>query len=1140
MKTIDFTDDGHRPVDAYGYLVPPTIKTITINKVNGASYTSVGNVAWYTTLRCDFTENSSSANPTIGITNQFDATTQTGVFDGWVRVRYEISTNNFQTILQSGYIKCGNESKTDESGYFQSGQYQTWTYYARGNTSLSDNIQLHYFDWCATTVNLTVPEGAEYKVRLTAMTKAGKNGQWQDISNAVKVYTSVMPMSNLPTITYPSTVYMNQVNTFGMHIDQKYTTSFAVNSAVGNNTDSNGYHKNYASEMQTVPVRNEQSPYITSGTTTEVLYWYPQIPRNNIRNSDTSVSYVIRCTLSVVDPGDTNYMIDVCQNNISGTAVWASQDDTSALSATYTVVETPSTINQYGALIRNIDQTLKISVSVVAKYGIYFWSYYQSFYDSSYAGRIYIVSNEQQSGTYESVIRIESGTQSTLSTTLVVGTNGYNAINQSLTFNVMDYYVPSFPNLAVHRCDENGYENDSGDHCKIEWSVSIVPLGNHNSKSLTIVHPEGTTVYDPLNSYYQSGVLIVSANTESSYNIIFTLTDDMNSEKRTIVLSSAGVIMDWLRGGRGVSFGKVASKTSAVEVGEMWKLICYKLLLSGTDINEWMKEVIARLNGIEQFASNLGSTSQYQVTFYNDYKILNRQWVRTGNNATDPGLTPEKEPTNTTSYSFVGWALTNGATSANPNALTNITSYRSIYAAFASTTRYYAVFYYNGGNLLQTVNNVQFHGSASYTGSTPTSDNGTFVGWMKSGLYVEKNAEAYAQFYDDTEITDSWGDIVRSCADGSYIEKYKQGNWKMLDLGTYGNIKMRIKGIKMHYGPGMKKNPITWEADTKLSTNYRMNPLPSYVYGEQVVEGFKFDRFKGLFVEGSYEYYYLSTVNAPGSDRKATASFTITAKRACSCSLLVKVISPGGYSGTSVWHIDTTMNGETRQTDARPTSSETSVGGKSLAAGETITYTIEAYKNLDNYNAISNTYLQLRFYSDPDEYVVGNGSLNISMSTNMVDGVVGVESGTGISGGFEASELYATLQNNVKDAFPAELKSGLKRTRVLTRSAKSSTEYPFVEYLPNEYINVDLFIPCSDEIVGAYDGITEGVDFNVLKYQYRKKGNTLSASSYWCRDVSGSTYYYATIYGYQYTDGNAYRASGICSGTKPVYICFCT
>ena len=171
--------------------------------------------------------------------------------------------------------------------------------------------------------------------------------------------------------------------------------------------------------------------------------------------------------------------------------------------------------------------------------------------------------------------------------------DNHNASNNaSLSYQVYDYWDPALPTFAIHRCRQDGTNDDSGAYVKIEWGISVAPLGNQNSKSLTITHPQGSTS-PTLNSYNASGSLIVAADIEHSYDITATLTDDLGSVTRTMRLSTAGAIMDIHNGGDGIAFGKVAELADTLEVTADWDVI-----LNTTDAHKI--DLVAALKALAQ------------------------------------------------------------------------------------------------------------------------------------------------------------------------------------------------------------------------------------------------------------------------------------------------------------------------------------------------------------------------------------------------------------------------------------------------------------------------------------------------------------------------------------------------------------
>ena len=135
-----------------------------------------------------------------------------------------------------------------------------------------------------------------------------------------------------------------------------------------------------------------------------------------------------------------------------------------------------------------------------------------------------------------------------------------------------------------------------------------------------------------------------------------------------------------------------------------------------------------------------------QLKFYNGSTLLQTVDVADGGDGAYTGSTPTKASTAQYSYTFAGWALTDGGP-VDANALKAVTADRNVYAAFTATVRTYTVRFYNGSTLLQTSSNIPYGGSASYTGTTPTKEGDyEFTGWSPSPSNITGDTNCYAQF----------------------------------------------------------------------------------------------------------------------------------------------------------------------------------------------------------------------------------------------------------------------------------------------------------------------------------------------------------------------------------------------------------
>lgn len=176
-------------------------------------------------------------------------------------------------------------------------------------------------------------------------------------------------------------------------------------------------------------------------------------------------------------------------------------------------------------------------------------------------------------------------------------------------------------------------------------------------------------------------------------------------------------------------------------------------------------------------------TSIWAVRFYNEDIVVNIQWIQDGESAVDPieaGYisTPAKDSTAKYDYTFAGWDGT----------YTDVTYPKTIMATYNSTIRKYTIYFYNGDELLQSVENVQYGGSATYTGSTPVKtdvDNPEeyeFKRFNPEPTNIIGETKCYALFKFTGYIKDSWTTIGENAANGTASSVYQIGARKEIPI----------------------------------------------------------------------------------------------------------------------------------------------------------------------------------------------------------------------------------------------------------------------------------------------------------------------------------------------------------------------
>ena len=435
--------------------------------------------------------------------------------------------------------------------------------------------------------------------------------------------------------------------------------------------------------------------------------------------------------------------------------------------------------------------------------------------------------------------------------------------------------------------------------------------------------------------------------------------------------------------------------------------------------------------------------TQYRVRFMNGETVFDTQWVTAGANASTPSGTPAKASTAQYSYTFSGWQ----------GNYTNVTGPVDIEAKFTATVRKYTVTFYNGSTLLQTVQNVPYGGSAKYTGDTPVSPDGPaddypFEGWNPQPTNITGTTKCMAVFgspLEIKEIEDSWDDILAACADGTYKQKYKIGNYKPLDMGTEGIINMQIAGKDVDAladGSGMA--PLSWVGiellktnrgmnNSSLVTNYDYPNVPSWAPGTGSDANLWTTQIK--FYKGSV----------------ARATWTIIAEEAGTIAIEYNTSSSTSYYN----NLTVEVNGE--------------IIAKKCCSSKYARYTVDVQKEdtltvSAAYNLIAET------NTKGNIRITGTG--NILITANIEEAptrgeIQDYQLGTGSIGGWEKSELrkyyYGTLLSLIPESIRVQLKTVLKNQEAYNAAGDGYTQTTEEKVCPPSYT----------ELYGSLSGINQ-------------------------------------------------------------------
>ena len=187
--------------------------------------------------------------------------------------------------------------------------------------------------------------------------------------------------------------------------------------------------------------------------------------------------------------------------------------------------------------------------------------------------------NVNANGVRYTAAEITTGVLSKAGTTTVTATvkdeRGRTSAAASASFTVLDYTPPAINKLTVHRCDEDGTENERGEYVRVTFSAAISALNNKNTALYKLYYKKATasswtevSLVDITNVYSVSNYeYVFAADGGSSYSVEVVASDRHNSASRSTSASTATMLMNFGADGSSIGLLKAAERPGAIDVG---------------------------------------------------------------------------------------------------------------------------------------------------------------------------------------------------------------------------------------------------------------------------------------------------------------------------------------------------------------------------------------------------------------------------------------------------------------------------------------------------------------------------------------------------------------------------------------------
>lgn len=286
------------------------------------------------------------------------------------------------------------------------------------------------------------------------------------------------------------------------------------------------------------------------------------------KSSDTSINWTPPLTLSSQNTTGTSVSITFTITTYNGNTSLGSNTKTISCSipasvkpsVSLTITDSMGYESTYGNPIKGLSK-FKVVVSPTLAYGSAIASYNTNINGTTYT-----------SASFTTGVIKSSGANS-ISTTIKDRRGRTATATASKT--VLDYVDPVVAVLTVHRCNEDGTENEQGEYVLVTFNCEVTPLNDKNTATYTLYYKKSSDTEftevgldEYLNNYSLTNqTYIFPADSSSSYDVKLTITDNFKTTTRATTASTGFTLIHFRSDGTGLGIGKLGEVENGLDIG---------------------------------------------------------------------------------------------------------------------------------------------------------------------------------------------------------------------------------------------------------------------------------------------------------------------------------------------------------------------------------------------------------------------------------------------------------------------------------------------------------------------------------------------------------------------------------------------